>query len=288
MKITATIVTLNEERNLARALDSLDCVDEVVVVDSGSTDRTREIACRYGARFIEHAWPGFAAQKNFAAEQASHDWILSLDADEALTEGLSGEITRLKQAAAQAGRMPRGLPESGLPESGLPGQAALPAAYRMPRRAQYLGRWIRHSGWYPDFKVRLYDRRSARWVGDYVHESVQVDGTIETLGADLLHYTCDSLSQHLRTLDRYTTLAAAELRAQGRRTNVARLLVDPAWTFFRSYLLQQGFRDGRQGLIISAMAAWYVFLKWAKTLESHQPSAVSHQPPGDSDFRAES
>lgn len=241
MKITATIVTLNEERNLARALDSLDCVDEIVVVDSGSIDGTREIACRYGARFIEHAWPGFAAQKNFAAEQAGHDWILSLDADEALTEGLSAEITRLKQGGPEA------------------------QAYRMPRRAQYLGRWIRHSGWYPDYKVRLYNRRHARWAGEYVHESVQVEGSVGTLGQDLLHYTCDSLSQHLRTLDRYTTLAAAELRDRGRRAGIPRLLLSPPWTFFRTFVLQQGFRDGWQGLVISVMAAWYVFLKWAKT-----------------------
>lgn len=243
VKITATIVTLNEERNLARALDSLDCVDEIVVVDSGSTDGTREIACRYSARFLDHAWPGFTAQKNFAAEQASHDWILSLDADEALTEGLSGEITRLKQAGPDA------------------------QAYRMPRRAQYLGRWIRHSGWYPDYKVRLYDRRHARWVGEYVHESVQVEGAVGALEGDLLHYTCDSLSQHLRTLDRYTTLAAEELRAGGHKAGPARLLLAPPWTFFKTYLLHQGFRDGYQGLLISAMAAWYVFLKWAKTRE---------------------
>jgi len=246
VKISATIITLNEERNLPRALESLDCVDEVVLVDSGSTDRTCEIACRHGARVLTNPWPGYAAQKNFAAAQASHDWILSLDADEALSEPLSAAVTRLRQQGPQA------------------------AAYGMPRRAQYLGRWILHSGWYPDEKVRLYDRTRARWSGDYVHESVQVDGAVGRLDGDLLHYTCDSLSQHLRTLDRYTTLAAAELRASGRRAGPARLLLAPPWTFLRTYVLQQGFRDGRQGLLISAMAAWYVFLKWAKTLEEGQ------------------
>jgi len=255
VKISATIVTLNEERNLPRALETLDCVDEVVVVDSGSTDRTRDTALRYGARVIEHEWPGYAAQKNFAAAQASYDWILSLDADEALSETLSAEIMRLKRDGPRA------------------------AGYRMPRRAQYLGRWILHSGWYPDHKLRLYDRRRGRWTGDYVHESVQVDGPVELLRADLLHYTCDSLSQHLKTLDRYTTLAAQELRAHGHRANPARLLLAPPWTFLKTYLLQQGFRDGHQGLLISAMAAWYVFLKWAKTMESsNQPSALSNQP----------
>ncbi len=243
MKISATIITLNEERNLRRALETLDCADEVLVVDSGSTDQTREIARRYGARVVEREWPGYAAQKNFAAEQAAHDWILSLDADEALSETLSAEIMRVKREGPRA------------------------AGYRMSRRAQYLGRWILHSGWYPDFKLRLYDRRRGRWNGAYVHESVQVDGPVELLHADLLHYTCDSLSQHLRRLDRYTTLAAQELRAQGRRAGPARLLLAPPATFLKTYLLQQGFRDGYQGLLISAMAAWYVFLKWAKTIE---------------------
>ncbi len=241
MKISATIITLNEEHNLARALETLDCVDEVVVVDSGSTDRTRDVAARYGARVLCHDWPGYAAQKNFAAGQAQHDWILSLDADEALSETLSAEILRVKKEGPRAG------------------------AYRMARRAQYLGRWIKHSGWYPDYKVRLYDRRRGRWEGAYVHESVRVDGPVELLAGDLLHYTCNSLSQHLRTMDRYTTLAAEELRARGRRAGAGRLLFAPPATFLKTYFLQQGFRDGYQGFLISAMAAWYVFLKHAKT-----------------------
>ena len=228
---------------MPRALETLGCADEVVVVDSGSSDRTCEVALRYGARVVEHVWPGYAAQKNFAAEQASHDWILSLDADEALSESLSAEIMRLKQEGPRA------------------------AGYRMPRRAQYLGRWILHCGWYPDHKLRLYDRRRGRWAGQYIHERVEVEGPVEVLDADLLHYTCDSLSQHRRTIDRYTTLAAQELRAQERRAIAARLLLAPPLTFLRTYLLQQGFRDGYRGLLISAMAAWYVFLKWAKTRE---------------------
>lgn len=243
MRLSATLITLDEERNLARALETLDCADEIVVVDARSTDRTRDIAARYGARVIEHVWPGFAAQKNFAAEQAANDWILSIDADEALSEQLSAEILRVKKEGPRA------------------------AGYRMPRRAQYLGRWIRHSGWYPDYKLRLYDRRRGRWTGDYVHESVRVDGPVEILHGDLLHYTCDSLGEHLRTLDRYTTLAAQELRVQGRRAGLARLLLAPPATFVKTYLLQQGFRDGYHGAVISAMAAWYVFLKWAKTRE---------------------
>ncbi len=241
MKISATIISLNEERNLPRLLESLICVDEIVVVDSGSTDRTVEIARRYGARVIENPWPGYAKQKNFAAAQATHDWILSLDADEALSDNLGAEILELKAGEPSV------------------------AGYRFPRLAQYLGHWIHHSGWYPDAKVRLYDRRRARWVGDYVHESVQVDGPVADLVGPLHHFTCSSIEEHKRTMERYTTLAADELKARGYRASPIRLLLAPPATFLKSYLLQQGFRDGYPGLLIATMAARYVFLKYAKT-----------------------
>jgi len=244
MRISATIVTLNEERNIARAIESLRCADEVVVVDSGSTDHTREIAMRLGARVIEERWRGYAGQKNFAAGAAGNDWVLSLDADEAVTEELAAEILALKRDGVRFD------------------------GYAFPRLAQYLGRWIRHSGWYPDRKVRLYDRRKAEWVGEYVHESVFVHGTTGQLGGNLLHYTCASLSEHLRTLDRYTSLAARELEARKKAIPMRRLTVDPAWTFFRTYVLQYGFLDGRQGFAIAWMAALYTFLKYAKACEN--------------------
>jgi len=247
MRITATIVTLNEERNIARTIESLRCADEVVVVDSGSTDQTCEIAVRLGARVIEEPWRGYAGQKNFAAEAAENEWILSIDADESITEELEAEILTLKKDGVRFD------------------------GYSFPRLAQYLGRWIRHSGWYPDRKVRLYDRRKAEWVGEYVHESVWVNGTVGELQGNLLHYTCASLSEHLRTLDRYTSLAARELAAQGKSVTVRRLTVDPAWTFFRTYVLQRGFLDGRQGLAIAWMAALYTFLKYAKACENPPP-----------------
>jgi glycosyltransferase involved in cell wall biosynthesis len=240
MRITAAIVTLNEERNIARAIESLRCADEVVVVDSGSTDQTREIAIRLGARVIEEPWRGYARQKNFAAAAAANEWILSIDADESITPELEAEILALKN------------------------NAALFDGYSFPRLAQYLGRWIRHSGWYPDRKVRLYNRGKAEWVGEYVHESVRVNGTTGQLDGNLLHYTCASLTEHLRTLDRYTSLAARELVAQNKAVTTRRLAVDPAWTFFRTYVLQRGFLDGRQGLAIAWMAALYTFLKYAK------------------------
>ena len=134
----------------------------------------------------------------------------------------------------------------------------------MPRLAQYLGRWILHSGWYPDRKVRLYDRRKARWVGEYVHESVVVDGRIGHLHSNILHFTCDSLSEHLRTLDRYTTLAAEQLLAQKANVGWPKLLLDPPWTLFRTFILKRGFQDGLEGLAIAWMAAMYNFLKYAK------------------------
>ncbi len=134
----------------------------------------------------------------------------------------------------------------------------------MPRLARYLGRWILHSGWYPDRKVRLYDRRKAGWVGEFVHESVVVKGRVGHLESNLLHFTCDSLSEHLKTLDRYTTLAAQEIAARRVHVPLHRLIFDPAWTFFKSYVLQRGFQDGLEGLTIAYMAAFYTFLKYSK------------------------
>ena len=242
MKITATIITLNEERNVARAIESLPCCDEILIVDSGSTDRTVELAEKLGARVLEAGWLGYAAQKNWAAEHASHEWILSLDADEALSEALEAEIWSLKKSGPQFD------------------------AYTMPRLARYLGRWIYHSGWYPDRKVRLYHRDKAKWVGDFVHESVQPQPhtRVGHLKSNLLHFTCESLSEHVKTMDRYTTLAAQELAARRVKVSLSRLIVDPAWTFLKTYFLQRGFLDGPEGLTIAHMAAFYTFLKYSK------------------------
>ncbi len=240
MKISATIITLNEERNISRAIESLRCCDEILVVDSGSIDRTLELASKLGARVVETPWHGYARQKNFAAEQARHDWILSLDADEALSEALEGEIWAIKK--------------SGPKHDG----------YTMPRLAQYCGRWILHSGWHPDRKVRLYHRGRAEWVGKYVHESVRVRGPVGHLRDNILHFTCASLSEHVKSMDRYTTLAAEELVAHGKPVTNGRLLLDPLWTFARTYFVQRGFLDGTEGLSIAWMAALYTYLKYAK------------------------
>jgi glycosyltransferase involved in cell wall biosynthesis len=240
MKISATIITFNEERNVARAIESLRCCDEILIVDSGSIDRTVEIATKLGARVIESPWLGYAKQKNLASEEAAHDWILSLDADESLSESLEAEIWHLKKTGPKHD------------------------AYTMPRLAQYLGRWILHSGWYPDRKVRLFNRSKATWVGDYVHESVHVNGRVGHLNSNLLHFTCGSLSEHLKVMDQYTTLAAEQLVSTRKRIGWRHLLLDPPWTFIRTYFLQRGFLDGLEGLAIAYMAALYNFLKYAK------------------------
>jgi glycosyltransferase involved in cell wall biosynthesis len=240
VKISATIITYNEERNLPRAIESLRCADEILVVDSGSNDRTLEVAEKFGARVIESPWPGYSKQKNLAAEKAAHDWILSLDADESVSEALEAEIWQLKKNGAGFD------------------------AYTMPRMAQYLGRWIHHSGWYPDRKVRLYHRSKACWEGEYVHESVKVQGTVGHLEGNLLHFTCESLSEHIKTMDRYTTLAAEQIVASGQKVTWGRLIFEPPWTFFNTYVLKTGFLDGVEGLAIANMAALYNFLKYAK------------------------
>jgi len=240
VKITATIITRDEQGHIARAIESVGFCDEILVVDSGSTDRTVAVAKSMGATVICKDWPGYAAQKNFAAEHARNDWILSLDADEAVTPRLAAGIKRLLPADSDC------------------------AGYDFPRLARYRGRWIRHSGWYPDRKVRLYDKTRGRWVGAYVHESVHLDGNVGHLEGDLLHYTCDSIDAHEANVDRYTDLAARELSDAGRQVAAWRPLLAPAHSFVKAYVLQLGFLDGRAGLTIAYMAGRYVYLKYSK------------------------
>jgi glycosyltransferase involved in cell wall biosynthesis len=244
MKISATVITLNEERNIEAALRSLEWADEIVVVDCESTDSTIEIARRFTDRIHVRKWPGYSAQKSFAAEQASHDWVFNLDADERVSDRLSEEIQQLK-----AGRNPNH------------------AAFEMPRRAFYLGRWIKHCGWYPDYKIRLYDRKVGGWRGDFVHESVQTSGKVGRLTGEILHYTIRSASEHQLRMDRYTTLAAEEMFARGKRASAMQILVSPIATFVKSYFFRLGFLDGIPGLAISYFAGHYAFLRTLKLWE---------------------
>lgn len=245
--ISATIITHNEKANIARAIRSLSCADEIVVIDSDSTDGTREIAEGLGARVISHAWEGFAAQKNFSSEQAGNDWILSLDADEELDPKAQAAVLDWKRSNPSA------------------------VGYQFARRAQYLGRWILHSGWYPDYKLRLFDRRRSRWEGAYVHESVVVDGPVETLAGEILHYTCNSLEEHRQRIEFYTSLAAKEMLDRHVNVGFLRRTLGPSWVFVNSYLFRLGMLDGRPGYIIARMAARYVQRKYAK-LEEMQRS----------------
>jgi glycosyltransferase involved in cell wall biosynthesis len=243
VKVTATVITLNEAANIAAALESLTWVDEMIVVDAGSTDATVAIARRYGARVETRAWDGYSAQKNYAASIASNDWILSIDADERVPADLAAEIRALLDAGPARG------------------------GYRIPRVTWYLGRWIRGTDWYPDYQLRLYDRRAGEWNGCPVHESVALQETPGQLRHDLQHYAYRSLSDHLATIDRYTTLSAEQWQKEGRRVSAAALLLHPAAAFLRNYLLRRGFTQGTPGLIVSALNSYYVFLKFAKLYE---------------------
>jgi glycosyltransferase involved in cell wall biosynthesis len=241
--LTVTVITHNEAAGIADALESVRWADEIVVVDSGSTDETVSIARQYTSRVQTCAWLGYGAQKNFAAEQASNDWILSIDADERVTPPLAAEIAALMRNGPAAN------------------------AYRIPRVSHYLGRWIRSTDWYPDYHLRLYDRRSARWSTRRVHESVQADGRVDRLSGELLHYPYRDISEHLSKIDRYTTLAAEEWAAEGRRATALQAFIYPRLAFFRNYVLRRGFRDGRTGLLVSMLNSYYVFLKYAKLIE---------------------
>jgi glycosyltransferase involved in cell wall biosynthesis len=241
-KISACIITLNEAEHIRAACESVAWTDEIIIIDSGSTDRTQEIAGECGARVMERPWPGFAAQKQFAAEQAANDWILSLDADERVSDGLRASIEELKGTA----------------------EAELADGYLIPRRAFYMGRWISGGGWYPDRQLRLYRKSKGRWAGDHVHEAVQMDAgaRIGQLSGDLLHYTVSDAGEHHRMIgERYAPLAARKMFEAGRRTSPWQITTIGPATFIRNFFLKGGFRDGLAGFSIASFAAHHAFLK---------------------------
>jgi glycosyltransferase involved in cell wall biosynthesis len=243
-KLSVTIITRNEAANIADALASVSWADEIVVVDAESTDHTVAIARRYTDRVIVRAWPGFPRQKNHAADAATHDWILSIDADERVPPALSSEIRTLLRE-----------------EPHLRG-------YRVPRVTWALGRWIRSTDWYPDWQLRLYDRRAGRWdESRQVHESVLLDGIAGRLREELHHLPYRDLSHHLQTIDRYTTLAARDMALKGERASFVEVMTHPRLAFFRNYVLKLGVRDAMPGLIVSLMNSVYVLLKYAKLWE---------------------
>lgn len=239
MPLSVAIITRNAASQLDGCLASVTFAEEVVVVDSGSTDGTIELASSRGARVISKEWLGFGPQKQFAVEAASHDWVLCLDADESLSEDLRESIIAELQA-------PRGF------------------VYAMPRCNRFLGRWLRHGEGYPDWSVRLFHRKHARWGNETVHEKVATEMPILRLRGDLLHDSAETLEKYLDKQNRYTSLQAELLRAAGRRTSLVQLLVSPTLRFFKFYLLRLGFLDGVPGLVHIAIGCMNTFNKYAK------------------------
>jgi glycosyltransferase involved in cell wall biosynthesis len=238
--VSAVLITYNEAHDLPQVLDSLHgLVDEIVVVDSGSTDNTREIARQRGASVFLRHFSNFADQKNFAADQASNDWVLSVDADEVVNEDLRLSLLAWKATAPDC------------------------IAYAVRRQTYYLGKWIHHSGWYPRFQLRLYRRKYARFQGA-LHEGLHADGPTGRISGNLLHYTVRSLREHYAKVEAFTTLAAEDLYALGRHRWRAAMYLAGPWTFVSTLVFRLGFLDGYQGLLISWTAGRYVWTKYRK------------------------
>ena len=247
MKLTVTVITYNEAAHIAAALESVAWADEIIVVDSGSTDGTAEIARAKATRVIVREWPGYSAQKNFAADQAANEWVLSMDADERVTPALAAEIRALMVNGPEA----RG--------------------YRIKRVSRYLGQWIRTTDWFPDYQLRLYDRRAGRWNGRKIHESFRLsDTTPGTLGEELQHHAYRDVTHHVQKINHYTTLIVDQWVEEGRRTSLSQLVVHPLAAFLRNYIARGGIRQGTTGLVVSALNSYYVFLKFAKLWERQQ------------------
>lgn len=240
--LSVAIITLNAAAQLAACLDSAAFADDIVVVDSGSTDGTVELAEARGARVVQQDWLGFGPQKQFAVEAAKHDWVLCLDADERVSPELRTGIENALQAPSTA-------------------------AFRFARCNRFLGRYLKHGEGYPDWSLRLFDRRRARWSADAVHEKVIADGPVGTLAGDLLHDSAETLAIYLTKQNRYTSLAAEMALAAGKRASFGRLFFSPLIRFIKFYLVRQGFRDGLPGLVHIAIGCFNSFMKYAKMLE---------------------
>lgn len=243
MKISAVIITLNEERNIERCLKSLlPVADEIVVVDSFSEDKTKEICLKHQVRFIEHAFEGHIQQKNFAMQQASNDLVLSLDADEQLSDELQANILKVKNQHKAA------------------------AAYAMNRLTNYCGKWIHHCGWYPDTKLRLWDRRKGKWGGTNPHDQVIMDKGAEVrhLKGDLLHFSFYTIAEHIQQINNFTSISAEAMKSKNKTVVLLKMIFSPGIRFLRDFILKGGFRDGFYGFVICKNAAYSRFLRYAK------------------------
>jgi glycosyltransferase involved in cell wall biosynthesis len=243
--ISVVLITFNEAKRLEAALKSVQgLADEIVVVDSHSTDETARIARKYTDLVFERSWTNFADQKNFANAKATSPWILSLDADERVSPGLKEEILALKSS----------------PEPAC-------AGFSIPRQVHYLGRWIRHSGWYPDRKVRLFRRDNARWEGDYVHEELVFEGSSVRLQSPIHHFTYASIADHVARINKFSDLGAQKLYAGRKKCRLVHLVGWPFGRFFKSYVLKLGILDGFPGFVISVLNGYSVFIRYAKLRE---------------------
>lgn len=242
--LSLCVITRDEEKNLARCLDSAAFADDVVVLDSGSTDGTVEVARARGARVFVEPFRGHVAQKNRAIELARHPWVLSLDADEEISPPLRAAIERA-----------------------LEGDGGAVAGYALARKTSYAGRFIEHGGWWPEWRVRLFDRARARWVGADPHDRIELDGAPARLDGALHHYAYRDLAHHVEKVNRYTSTMAAGLHARGVRFRAFDLLTHPPAHFLKMYVLRRGFLDGWRGFVLATIGAFYVFLKYAKLWE---------------------
>lgn len=244
-KISACVMTMNEERNIRRCLESLTWCDEIVVLDSGSTDRTVEICREFTEQVHYHEWLGYVGQRNMLSKMANFEWVLFLDADEEVSHELKGEII-------------------GLFESG-DGEVYVGA--RFPRRVYYLDRWIKHGEWNPDVKLRLYKKEHGVIAGQEPHDQVMVDGPVKKLRGKLYHYTYEGLQDHINTMDRYSTISASTMYKRGRKFRLTDILIRPPFRFFKGFVIKLGFLDGIRGFIIASVNAFGVFLKYSKLRE---------------------
>lgn len=255
-KLSVCIITFNEQKNIARCLESIQgLADEIVVVDSLSTDRTREICLAYGVTFLEQAFLGYSEQKNLALDRAAHDVVLSLDADEALSPELYASILEQK--------------EKGFPADG----------YTMNRKTWYCDAWIHYGHWYPDTKLRLVRKNKARWQNMRIHEKMEAvpGAAISHLRGDILHYSFYSIDEHIQVTNKYSTVSASEYFEKGKRSNLFKLLFSPAWAFFSSYILNRGFLDGFYGYVISRQIASTTFLKYAKLYQMQRQAKAGQK-----------
>ena len=241
LPLSLVIIARDAAHELADCLASAAFAADAIVVESGSSDDTAAVATRSGARVIVHAWEGFGPQKNFAVAQARHDWVLCLDADERVTPELEVAIRALFVGAGPAA-----------------------AAYSIARRNRFLGRWLAHGEGYPDWNIRLFDRRRARWSDDVVHEKVVADGTVAELHGDLLHASAESIDAYIAKQNRYTSAQATAMHARGERASAAQMMLSPAARFVRFYVFRLGFLDGAAGFAHIAIGAFASFLKYAK------------------------